>query len=111
MDPKEEAETYLARFTIRKKKVLRKELIPVTLDVTGERMGSPRLADDGRGKEIIELLRNSRRSAKARSPTKIGTDLSKREMTEAFQYSGFFCISVFLFPASDFICVISEIGP
>jgi len=55
-DPKEEAETYLARFTIRKKTVTRVELIPVTLHVQGERMGSPRLADDKRGKEIIGLL-------------------------------------------------------
>lgn len=56
LDPKEETETYLARFTIRKKKIHKIELIPVTLQVTGDRMGSPRLADEGRGKEIIELL-------------------------------------------------------
>ncbi|MBN1221823.1 MAG: CapA family protein [Candidatus Aminicenantes bacterium] len=55
-DPREEAETFLARFTIRKKKVHRIDLIPVTLHVAGERMGSPRLADNKRGREIIELL-------------------------------------------------------
>ncbi|MFC2165651.1 CapA family protein [Acidobacteriota bacterium] len=55
-DPKEEAETYLARFTIRNKKVRRIELIPVILHVTGEKMGSPKLADNKRGKEIIGLL-------------------------------------------------------
>jgi len=55
-DPKEEAETYLARFTIRDKKVRRIELIPVTLHVKGERMGSPRLAASERGREIIGLL-------------------------------------------------------
>ena len=56
LDPKEEAETFLARFTIRDKNVRRIELIPVTLHVKGERMGSPRLADSKRGKEIIGLL-------------------------------------------------------
>ncbi len=57
-DPREESETYLARFTIRDKKVRRIELIPVTLHVTGPRMGSPRLVDNKRGKEIIDLLQD-----------------------------------------------------
>jgi poly-gamma-glutamate synthesis protein (capsule biosynthesis protein) len=56
LDPRQESETYLARFTIRDKKFHKLELIPVTLNVTGPRMGSPRLANDTRGKEIIEYI-------------------------------------------------------
>ena len=56
LDPRQESETYMARFTIRDKKFHKLEIIPVTLNVTGPRMGSPRLANDKRGKEIIEYM-------------------------------------------------------
>ena len=58
LDVREESETVVVRFTIREKKICPQiELIPVTLGIErGPLMGSPRLANDKRGKEIIELL-------------------------------------------------------
>lgn len=56
VDPRQETETYLARMTIRKKKIHKIEVIPVTLHVDGPRMGSPSLANEKRGKEIIQLV-------------------------------------------------------
>jgi len=58
VDVREESETVVVRFTIREKKIHKIELIPVTIDAEGPHMGDPRLANDKRGKEIIELLQN-----------------------------------------------------
>lgn len=55
-DIREEFETVVARLTVRDKKVYKIELIPVTLDMKGPRYACPRLANDIRGKEIVELL-------------------------------------------------------
>jgi poly-gamma-glutamate capsule biosynthesis protein CapA/YwtB (metallophosphatase superfamily) len=55
-DIREEFETVVARLTIREKKICNIELIPVTLDMEGPHYACPRLANDKRGKEIIELL-------------------------------------------------------
>jgi len=66
LDPKEELETYLARFTVRGKKAQKIELIPVVLHQKGERMGAPRLAGDKRGREIIELLQGLSENYKTR---------------------------------------------
>jgi poly-gamma-glutamate synthesis protein (capsule biosynthesis protein) len=56
IDVREESETVVARLTIRENKVNKIELIPVTIDDRGPHMGDPRLANDKRGKEIIEVL-------------------------------------------------------
>jgi len=58
LDPREETKTFLARLTIRDKKIHNIEIIPVTLNVTGPHMGSPRLANSKRGKEIIEYMQD-----------------------------------------------------
>jgi len=55
-DIREEFETIVPRITIREKNIQKIELIPVTLDMKGSRCGCPKLANDKRGKEIIELL-------------------------------------------------------
>ena len=56
VDVREESETVVIRFTVRDKKINKIELVPVTLEIEGPRMGSPRLANDKRGKEIIDLI-------------------------------------------------------
>ncbi len=56
LDPPEETETILARITVRDKKIHKIEIIPVILNVTGPRMGSPRLANDGRARQIIGYM-------------------------------------------------------
>ena len=56
IDVREECETVLVRFTIRDKKIHRIELIPVITEDRGPHMGDPRLVNDKRGKEIIEVL-------------------------------------------------------
>jgi len=57
LDPREETETVLSRIVIRDKKINKIEMIPVILNVTGPRMGSPRLAGNKRGKEIIKCIK------------------------------------------------------
>ncbi len=57
-DIREEFETVVARLIIRDKKILKIELIPCTLEMTGPRTGCPKLADDVRAREIIELMKN-----------------------------------------------------
>jgi len=57
-DIREEFETVVPRLTIRDKKIVKIELIPCTLEMTGPRTGSPKLADDGRAREIIQLMRD-----------------------------------------------------
>ncbi len=55
-DIREELETVVPRLTIRGKKIQKIELIPVTLDMQGPHYACPKLANDKRGKEIIEYL-------------------------------------------------------
>ena len=57
-DIREEFETVVARLIIRDKKILKIELIPCTLEMTGPRTGCPKLADNVRAQEIIELMKN-----------------------------------------------------
>ena len=56
IDVREECETVLVRFTIRDKNIHQIELIPVITDDRGPHMGDPRLVNDKRGREIIEVL-------------------------------------------------------
>ena len=55
-DIPEEFQTVVPRLTVRDKKITRIELIPCTLEMTGPRTGCPKLADDARGRQIIELV-------------------------------------------------------
>jgi poly-gamma-glutamate synthesis protein (capsule biosynthesis protein) len=55
-DIQEEFQTIVPRLTVRDKKISRIELIPCELERSGPRTGSPRLASDERGDEIIGLL-------------------------------------------------------
>jgi len=56
LDPRQETETILARLTIRDKKINKIEIFPVILNVKEPAMGSPRLAGEKRGKEIIKYI-------------------------------------------------------
>lgn len=56
IDVREECETVLVRFTIRDKNIHQIELIPAITDDRGLHMGDPRLVNDKRGREIIEVL-------------------------------------------------------
>jgi hypothetical protein len=49
-------EAILVRFTVNQNKIRRFEIIPVTLDDEGSQYGSPRLANDKRGREIIGVV-------------------------------------------------------
>jgi hypothetical protein len=51
-----ECETVLIRFSIRDKNIHKIELIPVITDDRGPQIGDPRLVNDKRGREIIEVL-------------------------------------------------------
>ena len=55
-DIPEEFQTIVPRITVRDKKIVRIELIPCELNMSGPRTGCPRLAADERGAEIIELV-------------------------------------------------------
>jgi poly-gamma-glutamate synthesis protein (capsule biosynthesis protein) len=55
-DPREVFETIMVRMTVNAEKLVRVELIPVTIDNEGSLYGVPRLANATRGREIIELL-------------------------------------------------------
>ena len=55
-DIQEEFQTIVPRLTVRDKKISRIELIPCELEMSGPRMGCPRLATDKRGGEIFDLL-------------------------------------------------------
>ena len=55
-DIQEEFQTIIPRLTIRDKKIAAIQLIPATLEMTGPRTGCPKLADDNRGREIIDLV-------------------------------------------------------
>lgn len=55
-DIQEEFQTIVPRLAVRDKKIVKIQLIPCTLEMTGARTGCPKLADDGRGKEIINLV-------------------------------------------------------
>ncbi len=52
-DPREVMETIVARITINDGRIRRIELIPVTIDDEGPLYGTPRLASDARGREIL----------------------------------------------------------
>ena len=56
LDIQEEFQTIVPRLTIRDKQISRIELIPCELEMTGPRMGCPKLASDTRGDEIFALL-------------------------------------------------------
>jgi len=55
-DIQEEFQTIVPRLTVRDKKISRIELIPCQLEMSGPRMGCPKLASDERGSEIFDLL-------------------------------------------------------
>ena len=55
-DSRQEMEAILVRFTINQNKIRRFEIVPVTLDDEGSQYGSPRLANDKRGREIIGVV-------------------------------------------------------
>ncbi len=56
-DSREVLETVLVRMTMRGSAVARIELLPVTIDGEGPLFGVPRLADDARGREILDRVR------------------------------------------------------
>ena len=56
IDVREECDTVLVRITIRDKNIHQIELIPAITEDRGPHMGDPRLVNDKRGREIIEVL-------------------------------------------------------
>jgi poly-gamma-glutamate synthesis protein (capsule biosynthesis protein) len=59
-DRRDTPETFqgvMARLTVNGERIRRVELIPFTIDREGSLYGVPRLADDARGREILELVR------------------------------------------------------
>ena len=54
---REEFDTVVARLTISDKKISKIQLIPVSLEMTGERTGSPSLADsEGRTRILSSII-------------------------------------------------------